>query len=178
VRVVIDANALVAFVTNEPASPAVAQLLDGWNSQDTPVNAPALARYEIANALTKKAAAGNLTNDETQEAWDVVEELPIIYYALHDGPGVVQVALALKRRSAYDAAYLNLAKDLGADLWTLDGPLARNASAHGYPVHLIVSPEQAPSEQDVGTEGANKVQTDHPPSGVTATTEQDADPST
>lgn len=59
---------------------------------------------------------------------------------------MVQVALVLKRRSAYDAAYLNLADDLGAELWTLDGPLARNASAHGYPIRLIESPEPASSE--------------------------------
>lgn len=174
--VVIDASALVAFVTNEPASPAVAQLLDGWNSQDTPVNAPALARYEIANALTKKAAAGNLTDDETQEAWDVVEELPIVYHALRDGPGVVQAALALKRRSAYDAAYLNLADDLGAELWTLDGPLARNASAHGYPIRLIESPEPASSEPGAAEQSANKVQTGPPPSEATTTTEQDPKP--
>ena|ERR1700689_1500201 len=81
------------------------------------------------------------------------------HHALRDGPGVVQVALALKRRSAYDAAYLNLAGDLGAELWTLDGPLARNASAHGYPIHLIESPEPDSSERGAAEEGANKVQT-------------------
>jgi hypothetical protein len=51
VSVVIDANALVAFVTNEPAAPKVTELLHGWGSEGTAVNAPALARYEIANAL-------------------------------------------------------------------------------------------------------------------------------
>jgi predicted nucleic acid-binding protein len=49
----------------------------------------------------------------------------------------VRVALALERRSAYDAAYLALAQSLDAKLWTLDGPLARNANSHGYPIHLI-----------------------------------------
>jgi predicted nucleic acid-binding protein len=50
---------------------------------------------------------------------------------------VVRAALVLQRRSAYDAAYLALAEDLDAKLWTLDGPLARNASAHGHRVNLI-----------------------------------------
>ncbi|HEY2702122.1 MAG TPA: nucleic acid-binding protein, partial [Candidatus Dormibacteraeota bacterium] len=45
-------------------------------------------------------------------------------------------ALQLRRRSAYDAAYLALAEDLGAELWTFDAALVRNAGARGHPVYL------------------------------------------
>jgi predicted nucleic acid-binding protein len=137
VSVVIDASALVAFVTNEPAAPQVADLLQHWGSEGTELNAPALARYEIANALAKQAATGNLGEEAVDEAWTILDELPIIYHPLSDGPGVVRATLALKRRSAYDAAYLALAEDLDAELWTFDGPLARNARTRGYRVHLI-----------------------------------------
>ena len=137
--VVIDASALVAFVTNEPAAPQIAEILQRWGSEGIELNAPALARYEIANALAKQAASGDLGEEAIDEAWDILDELPIVYHPLSDGPNVVRTALVLQRRSAYDAAYLALAEDLDAELWTLDGPLARNAKVHGHRVHLIES---------------------------------------
>lgn len=102
------------------------------------------ARYEIANALAKQAAAGNLRNEAIDEAWEILDDLPIIYHPLSNGLSVVRATLDLQRRSAYDAAYLALAKDLGADLWTLDGPLAHNSSARGHRIHLI---EPHPAEE-------------------------------
>ena len=135
--IVIDANALVAFVTNEPTAPRIEELLHQWGAVGTSINTPALARYEIANAFTKKAGTGALTDDAMCEAWTVLDELPITYHPLSDGPSVVRAALALERRSAYDAAYLALTEVLDAELWTLDGPLARNASTRGYSIQLI-----------------------------------------
>jgi hypothetical protein len=77
----------------------------------------------------------------------VIDELPISYHALNNAPSVARIALTLERRSAYDAAYLALAQELDAELWTLDGPLARNAKSHGYPVHLIESATAAEPAQ-------------------------------
>jgi len=51
----------------------------------------------------------------------------------------VRFALQLERRSVYDAAYIAVAQRLGTELWTLDGPLARNAASHGLPVQLLES---------------------------------------
>ena len=50
---------------------------------------------------------------------------------------VVEIANALKRQNAYDAAYLELAETVSAELWTLDGPLYRNALSLGFAVKLI-----------------------------------------
>lgn len=60
-------------------------------------------------------------------------------HELDDGPAVVAMSQRLERRSAYDAAYIVLADRLGGELWTLDGPLARNAGPRGLPVQLIPS---------------------------------------
>lgn len=142
--IVIDASALVAFVTNEPAAPQVAEMLQRWGSEGVELNAPALARYEIANALAKQAAAGNLGDKAIDEAWEILDDLPVIYHPLRNGPSVVRAHSASSDAPAYDAAYLALAEDLHADLWTLDGPLARNASARGHRIHLI---EPHPTEE-------------------------------
>ncbi len=50
----------------------------------------------------------------------------------------MEIAQLLRRRSAYDASYLALAERLDAELVTLDGALARNATALGFRVGLIV----------------------------------------
>lgn len=43
----------------------------------------------------------------------------------------------LRRQSAYDAACVALAVQLGSEVWTIDGPLARNGSRADHPVKLI-----------------------------------------
>ena len=68
-----------------------------------------------------------------------VQELPVTYHRLRDGPLVVSLARRLERHSAYDAAYLSLAKELDGACWTLDGHLIRNAARLDLPVQLAAS---------------------------------------
>jgi len=49
----------------------------------------------------------------------------------------MRAALRLGRSSAYDAACVVLAQELCVDLWTLEGPLARNAAGLRYPVRVV-----------------------------------------
>lgn len=62
--------------------------------------------------------------------------VPVRLHPLDAGPDVIAMAQRLGRQSAYDAAYVVLAQELNAELWTLDGPLARNAIDVGLPVRL------------------------------------------
>lgn len=135
--VVIDANALVALIASEPDGPAVSKLIEGWIAEKRELHAPALARYEIASVFARQHAAGRLSKEDVASGWQDLEELPITYHALLDGPAVIDVAATLGRRSAFDAAYVALARSLDAELWTLDGPLARNATGQKLPVRLI-----------------------------------------
>ncbi|MFZ1926237.1 MAG: hypothetical protein WAU42_08860 [Solirubrobacteraceae bacterium] len=53
--VVIDTNALVAFVTNEEAAKTVGGMLRAWSADDTQLHSPMLARHEIIYAFLKPA---------------------------------------------------------------------------------------------------------------------------
>jgi predicted nucleic acid-binding protein len=166
VTVVIDASALVALVAGERDGPVVAEHVEQWLADDREIHAPALARYEIANALARQLATGQLSRDEMTTGWQALEELPIIYHALVDGPAVIDAAMALRRRSAFDAAYLALARRLDAELWTLDGPLARNAAGQKLPVRLIESRDSDAEETaaaDASTTEPSNGESSQPP---------------
>lgn len=135
--VIVDANLLVALVSGDPRGAQVQQQFLQWLSQSIDLHAPALARYEVANALTRLIVAKAFPVDKVEEAWANLSVLPITYHASIDAKRVVEIALRLGRQNAYDAAYIALAEFLGAQLWTLDSPLYQNASGYGFPVQLV-----------------------------------------
>lgn len=135
--VVVDSNLLVVLVREEPRSEEVSRQFDEWEKQGIEIHAPVLAYYEIANALTQLIAAGVFPQERLPQAWTSINKVPITYHLFSGGTRVVEIALSLGRRSAYDAAYLALAETLNAELWTLDGPLYRNAVGQGFPVRLL-----------------------------------------
>jgi predicted nucleic acid-binding protein len=135
--VVLDANALVVLALDSRRARSVELLLRGWHADGEDLHAPALLPYEIASALTRAAAAGQLPGSQVANAWEHIRGVPIVLHPLDDAPAVVAMAQRLERSSAYDAAYIVLAQQLDAELWTLDAPLARNAGARGLPVRLI-----------------------------------------
>jgi predicted nucleic acid-binding protein len=110
--------------------------LSGWLASGGRLHAPALTPFEVASGLTRLAAAGAMPDDRVEPAWQAVSGLPVTYHPLQDGPSVVSLARRLERQSAYDAAYLVLARELGGACWTLDGRLVRNATRLGLPVRL------------------------------------------
>jgi len=132
---VIDANLLIALAANDPRADAVQTHLREHRS--IALHAPDLLRYEVANGLTRAAAQGQLPVDRLARAWTRISNIPVTLHRLDDVPATIGIALELGRHSAYDASYLALATELDAELWTLDGPLHRNATSHGYRVRLI-----------------------------------------
>jgi predicted nucleic acid-binding protein len=135
--VVLDSNVAVALALDTERAPAIEERLRVWEEAKEDLHAPALFRFEVANALTRTIAAGKIDSGDAKVAWQRIVAMEISLHALVDGPAVIAVARKLKRASAYDAAYIALAQELSAELWTLDGPLYRNAASTELPVRLL-----------------------------------------
>jgi predicted nucleic acid-binding protein len=138
VAIVVDSSILVVLASGDPRRPLAQAVLRQWATDSEDLHAPALLPYEVANGLTRLVAAGAFPADQLPQAWQTVTAVSITYHELREhGLEVIRIARRLGRASAYDAAYLALADQLGAELWTFDGPLARNAAGHGFPVYLV-----------------------------------------
>lgn len=135
--IVLDANALIVLALDRRRAVAVEEMLRVWKAEGEELHAPVLLRYEIASALAQAVSAEQLASDVVAEVSQRIGSVPIVLHQLNDIPAVVAMAQRLERRSAYDATYVVLAEELGTQLWTLDGRLARNAASRGLPVQLI-----------------------------------------
>jgi predicted nucleic acid-binding protein len=143
--VVIDSNLLVRTATDPTDGAVISRRLLDWRRAGETLHAPWLLRYEVANALARYVAMGELGREDAEAAWGQVARLGrgVAFHDIADGPRVIAIAQALRRKNAYDAAYIALAEELGAEAWTIDGPLARNATDTGLPVRLIELPGAA-----------------------------------
>ncbi len=135
-QIVLDASLLVALVLREQHAERIEGLIRRWDAEGAVLNAPLLIHYEIASALTRQRATGRFSAEDAAEALAVIEDLGIVFHPPSEQTRVIELAVELQRHSAYDASYVALGVRLDAEVWTLDGPLARNAAGR-YRVVLI-----------------------------------------
>ncbi len=110
---VVDASVIAAIVFGEPDADRAARLLG-----DDELVAPALLRYEVTNIAWKKARRAPRQADLIARALRVAMDLDIRHVDV-DHDAVLEVAIE-RNVTAYDAAYLWLARTLKAPLATLD----------------------------------------------------------
>lgn len=125
------------MVTADRRAEAIGRHVRALGESGEPLHAPRLLRYEVANALTRKVAGGEIDTGDAARGWRQIVAMPITMHDLDDGPAAIEIALRLRRESACDASYVALAQELDAELLTLDGPLARNAASVALPVRLL-----------------------------------------
>jgi len=119
--VVVDASAIAAVVFNEPSSDDVVARLG-----DARLIAPSLLPYELANVYVIKVRRYPDQKAGLDQAFSLLGSLDIELVAVSaDGAGALACETGL---TAYDAAYLWLARRLGLELVTLDRKLGAAVS--------------------------------------------------
>ena len=118
---VVDSSAFSALLFAEPDGLEIASRLEGGR-----LLAPSLLILELANVALKKCNLGLLTPEQVTSSFIRFHRFNV---ELHEVDMDACFATALRHRlTAYDASYLLLSRNTGAELVTLDRKLARAAS--------------------------------------------------
>ena len=138
--VVIDANLVAATVVPLPYSDQATQRIRTWKQSGVELLAPLLLEYEVASVLRRAVVARWLTNDDAVEALSQILALSI--ECLPPTPLLHEQALNWAHRlghtKTYDAHYMALAEQEGAEMWTADKRLVNGARQAGVSwVHWI-----------------------------------------
>ncbi|MCU1301185.1 MAG: PilT protein domain protein [Candidatus Sulfotelmatobacter sp.] len=125
-RFVVDASVVLTWCfpdENSAVADAVARMFKQGNSAITPSFWP----HEVLNALLVGEKRKRISGDLVQTFLTDLASLPIVLQGL-PADAVFDRIQRMSRQhglTAYDAAYLDLAKDNGLPLATLDGDLIR-----------------------------------------------------
>jgi predicted nucleic acid-binding protein len=128
---VLDVSVTAAWAFSDESN-ADADFALGLLSSEQALTTP-LWWYEIRNVLVVNERRGRLTEAKTNLFLDKLARLPIGIEPLPVGLEVLNLARRHKL-TAYDAAYLQLAKSTGSPLATLDVELRKAAAKEGLPL--------------------------------------------
>lgn len=116
--IVVDTSAVVAALVGGGAEGRWAQ--EGLST--SPLAAPAHLYVEASNVLRRAVLTGRLGRDVAALAHRDLVELPVIVFPFE--PLADRVWELHPNLTPYDAAFVALAEELDAPLWTLDRKLA------------------------------------------------------
>jgi len=124
--IVVDASALLEVLLRTPAAEAIEQRL--FERHRETLHVPHLVDVEVAQALRRLAAAGEIDAERGLMALADLADFPVRRYP-HDF--LLTRVWALRNNfTAYDAVYIALAEALDASLLTCDQRLAAAAKRH------------------------------------------------
>lgn len=112
-NIVSDTNIFLAVVLDEPEKNNIIQLTSKANAIS-----PEVLPYEVGNALSAMVKRNQLTKDEALLAFEGIKSIPVRLVSI-DIQQALKLALAYNIY-AYDAYFLQCAKQLSCPLITLD----------------------------------------------------------
>jgi predicted nucleic acid-binding protein len=123
--IVLDASATVELILQRPDAHRIAARL----AAEVAVHVPEHFHIEVLSALRRRALQGLMSERRAAEALDDLHAMRVERHAVLDT--VADIWDLRHRLTAYDAAYLAVARRLDAPLLTLDAGLAAVASEEG-----------------------------------------------
>ena len=138
--VVVDANLSLAQVLPLPYSPAVIQRMRLWQDELPRILVPGLWEYEVVTGLRRACFQRLLSLEQAQSSLDELlgMELEVVPASPNLHLRALEWAEQLGQSRAYDAQYLALAEQEGAELWTGNRRLANGAASPGVDwVHWV-----------------------------------------
>jgi predicted nucleic acid-binding protein len=112
-KIIADTNTFIAVALNEPEKEKIIRLTEGHD-----LIAPDVLPFEIGNALTSMMKKNILKKEEVESAWDIIQQIPVDLRQI-DIRSALSVAIKYNLY-AYDAYFLECAKNLRSPLITLD----------------------------------------------------------
>ncbi len=111
--IIADTNTFIAVALNEPEKDTIIRLTASHD-----LIAPDVLPFEIGNALTAMMKKNTLKKEEVESAWEIVQQIPVDLRHIN-----IKSALGIAityNLYAYDAYFLECAKNLRSPLLTLD----------------------------------------------------------
>ena len=132
-RIVLDANLVVALLLPLPYSQQVWAHLTTWRRNRAELLAPTLLQYEVNAALHRSFSTGLTRQFEAKTALEEMQTLSIRYLppSLELHIRAWYWAGRFNQSKTYDAQYVALAELERADFWTADRRLANGARQAG-----------------------------------------------
>ncbi|MBU1322914.1 type II toxin-antitoxin system VapC family toxin [Patescibacteria group bacterium] len=120
-KIVVDASVVLNWLLpDEKKAAQTNRIFDNLHKRKIHLIAPILLMYEVINGLRSTGLRKRMSNKEINEAISVFMDLKIKLLSQdNQGEAIINTALKLNL-TGYDAAYVQLAKDLKVKLLTLD----------------------------------------------------------
>lgn len=119
--VVVDASLAIKWVLEEPGSQEASKLLDEWKDGEIGLLAPEVFATDIAEALHRRCAMGELSIEEATEVLEaLLENGPMLVSDIAGYTHVMQLASEFSLPDVNKAHYLALAERESCQCWTAD----------------------------------------------------------